>query len=180
MARPLRSTRPAGGSSTSIRDRAVEAGSTGACLGRARFSGSLPLPIAPVVNSPPLPIVGVVSLSLPVAAVLGSLLVSVRLLPAAVVVGQVLRVLLLPALHARLAVWSAAVLPRAVAAELRSRLLLPALRAALQVDRGGHEEPRYAPEIIRVSSVQPWASSQALRTATASSRPCALQTATRA
>jgi hypothetical protein len=71
-----------------------------------------------------------------VAAALRSLLVSVLLLPAAVVLGQVLRVLLLPALHARLAVRSAAALPGASATELRSRLLLPALRAALQVIRG--------------------------------------------
>jgi hypothetical protein len=96
------------------------------CLGRyLRESGSLSLPIAAVVGSPSLPIIGVLESPLPIAAagvcspslsivgvlahslsvasVLGSLLVSVRLLPAAVVVGQVLGVLLLPAPHARLA-----------------------------------------------------------------------------
>jgi hypothetical protein len=89
-------------------------------------------------------IVGVLSLSLPIPAAPGSLLISVRLSPAPVVVGQVLGVLLVPAAHARLAPWSATVLARAVPAELRSRLLLPALGAALQVirrRRGAHAMP---------------------------------------
>ena len=63
-------------------------------------------------------------------------------LPTAVVVGQVLLVLVLPASHARLAPWSAAVLARAVAAELRSRLLLPALRTALQIVQIQDVEPQ--------------------------------------
>jgi hypothetical protein len=100
---------------------------------RLRESGPPSLPIAAVVGSSALPIVGVLALSLPIASVLRSLLVPVRPLPTAVISGQMLRVLLLPAPHERPAVGRAAVLPRACAAELRSRLLLPALRAALQV-----------------------------------------------
>jgi hypothetical protein len=98
-----------------------------------------PLPIAPPgVGSPSLPVLGVLALPLPVASVLRSLLVSVLLLPTAVVVGQAIRVLLLPAAHARLALRDAAILPRAITTELRRRLVLPALRAALQVTRGRH------------------------------------------
>ena len=89
-------------------------------------------------STPSLPVPGILSLSLSEAAVLGSLLVPIRLLPAAVVVGQVLRVLLLPGAHVCLAVRSAAVLPRAVAADLGRRLLPAALRAALRVTRGRH------------------------------------------
>jgi hypothetical protein len=64
----------------------------------------------------------------PVASVLGSLLVRVRLLPRAAVVGHALGVLpLLPLPHARLSLREPAVLPRAIPAELSSRLLLPAL-----------------------------------------------------
>jgi hypothetical protein len=74
-------------------------------------------PLAEVLGSPSLPIVGVLALPFPIAAVLRSLLVSVRLLPTAVVLG----VLLLPAPHARRALRKAAVLPRAIAAERRYR-----------------------------------------------------------
>jgi hypothetical protein len=75
--------------------------------------------------SPSLPVAGVGSLSLPIAAIPGSRLVPVRLPPAAVVLGQPLRVLLVPAPHASLALRIAAVLPRAIAAELRHGPLLP-------------------------------------------------------
>jgi hypothetical protein len=116
--------------------------SGGCWLGGApdtRVLGS-PLPIAAAgVCSPSLSVGGVVALSLPKAAVLSTLLVPVLLLRAAVVVGQALGVLLMPARDAGLAVRSAAVLARAIAAEPRSRLLLPALRAALQVIRAGRE-----------------------------------------
>jgi hypothetical protein len=124
------------------------------CLGE---SGSLSLPIAAVVlspalniagvlgaplsiaaagvGSPSLSILGVLALTLPVAAVLGSLLVPVLPLPAKVIFGQSLGVLLVPLAHARLALRVATVRPRAVAAELSSRLLRSALAAALQVAR---------------------------------------------
>jgi hypothetical protein len=98
--------------------------------------GSFPRPVDAVAGSPSLPVVGVVALALTVAAVLCSLLVSVRLLPAAVGVSQVLRVLVLPATDAGLAPRSAAIVPRAIPAELRQRVLLPTLGAALQVIHG--------------------------------------------
>jgi hypothetical protein len=64
----------------------------------------LAAPVAlPGVGSPSLSIVEVVALPLPIAAVLSPLLVPVRRLPPAVVFGQVLGVLLVPAPHARLA-----------------------------------------------------------------------------
>jgi hypothetical protein len=65
------------------------------------------------------------------------------LLPTAVVVGQMLCVLLLPAPHTRLAPRIAPILARAIPTELRRRLLLPALCAALQDIRGRRGSARY-------------------------------------
>lgn len=60
----------------------------GRCVGD---SASLSLPIAAVLGSPSLPIVGVLALPLPIGAILGSLLVSVRPLPTAVVAVKAVR-----------------------------------------------------------------------------------------
>jgi hypothetical protein len=65
--------------------------------GTSESRTSLPRPIEAVAGSPSLPVVGVVAPALAVAAVLRALLVSVRLLPTAMVVRDVPGVLLLPA-----------------------------------------------------------------------------------
>jgi hypothetical protein len=104
-----------------------------------------PLPIAAAgVGSSSLSILGVLALALAIAAILSALLVPVLPLPTTVILGQSLGILPVPLTHASLALRIAAVPPRAIPAELRSRLLLSALAAALQVARVSHGKPRYA------------------------------------
>jgi hypothetical protein len=96
------------------------------------------------VGSPSLPVLGVLSLPLPVAAVLGSGLVPVRLLPAAVVVGQVFRVLLLPAPHAPLQCGARPSFRERARLNSARGFSSPHSRAALQVIRG-RRRPRWDP-----------------------------------
>jgi hypothetical protein len=84
-----------------------------------RTPRAAPLPITARVGPPSLSILGVLALALAIAAILSALLVPVLPLRTTVILGQSLGILLVPLAHASLALRIAAVLPRAIPAELR-------------------------------------------------------------
>jgi hypothetical protein len=145
MRRRWRDRRPGSASAVVRLRRCVRSGSLSLAIATVVLSPPLhtvgvlgaPLPIAAAgFGSPSLSILGILALALAIPAILRALLVPVLPLPTKVILGQPLGVLLVPLAHTRLALRIATVPPRAVAAELRQRLLLPAPFAALQVIRG--------------------------------------------